>query len=84
MHLYKNDYDTLCRIITDYEGNGVEDENVIGNIDIVKSYLKEITDSPDVNDFAAVTINDVISGGNEDDIYTMAVRCQTYWDSLLK
>lgn len=81
--IHQDKYDTLCRVLTDYEGNGTEDDDVIGDIDYVSEYLLELSKSEDINRFAQYTIETVVKYGDMvEEIYDLACRVQNTWESI--
>lgn len=82
---HQDEYDTLCRVLTDYEGYGTEDDDVIGNIDYVADYLLELSKSEDINRFAQDTIETVVKHGDIydfEEIYDLACRVQNTWEDI--
>ena len=78
-------YDTLCRVLTDYEGYGTEDDDVIGNIDYVADYLMELSKSEDINLFVQDTIETVVEHGeiyDLEEIYDLACHVQNTWEDI--
>lgn len=83
---HNGNYDALCRALTDYEGYGTDDEDVIGNIEYVVDELEEISNLPDINEFVQRTIERTIDINNtnrsDDDIYDLGCRIQNTWDDI--
>ena len=43
--VHQDEYDTLCRVLTDYEGYGTEDDDVVGDIDVGLEVERDVSDS---------------------------------------
>lgn len=81
--IHQDKYDTLCRVLTDYEGAGTDDDDVIGNIEYVSDYLMELSNSEDINLFVRYTIETVVKYGDmKEEIYDLACRVQNTWESI--
>lgn len=76
--IHQDKYDTLCRVLTDYEGAGTDDDDVIGDIDYVADYLMELSKSEDINLFVRYTIETVV----REEIYDLACRVQNTWEYI--
>lgn len=81
--IHQDKYDTLCRVLTDYEGNGTDDDDVIGDIDYVADYLLRLSKSEGINLFAQYTIERVVKYVDmEEEIYNLACRVQNTWEDI--
>lgn len=82
---HQDKYDTLCRVLTDYEGAGTDDDDVIGNMEYVSDYLVELSKSEDINLFVKYTIETVVKHGeicDLEEIYDLACRVQNTWEYI--
>lgn len=93
--VHQDEYDTLCRVLTDYEGNGTEDDDVVGDIDYVADFLDSLSKTYGLNGFVLETIQrDVRKYRKKDtdgmremddmkaEIYDLGCRLQTSWDDI--
>lgn len=93
--VHQDEYDTLCRVLTDYEGYGTEDDDVVGDIDYVADFLDSISQTYGLNGFVLETIQRAVRKYREKDtdsmremddmkaeIYDLACRLQTSWDDV--
>lgn len=93
--VHQDEYDTLCRVLTDYEGYGTEDNDVVGDIDYVADFLDYLSKTCGLNGFVLETIQSAVrkyrkkdtDGMREMDdmkaeIYDLGCRLQTSWDDI--
>lgn len=93
--IHQDEYDTLCRVLTDYEGNGTDDNDVVGDIDYVADFLDYLSKTYGLNGFVLETIQRAVrkyrkkdtDGMREMDdikaeIYDLGCRLQTSWDDI--